>query len=149
MRAEMRAAAVTLLEGYKTANDGALRQVYKARPLSIATPSGFVDSIDESELNYTPAGTQRTPEVVIRLVRGTFSSGDVADANDELVDGFIDYVVDNRHVAGGNTLSLITSVEDDDGWVPEWISVRDGTEQRAYYSTLVTLTGEGLVPGVI
>jgi hypothetical protein len=60
MRAEMRAAAVTLLEGYKTANDGALRQVYKARPLSIATPSGFVDSIDESELNYTPAGTQRT-----------------------------------------------------------------------------------------
>jgi hypothetical protein len=145
----MRAAAVTLLEGYRDANDGALRQVYKARPLSIATPSGFVDSLNESEIAYTPAGMQRTPEVIIRLVRGTFSSGDVADANDALVDGFIDYVVDNRHVAGGNTLSLITSVEDDDGWIPEWIPPREGTEQRAYYSTLVTLTGEGLVPGVI
>jgi hypothetical protein len=141
----MRAAAVTLLEGYKAANDGALRQVYRARPLSIAVPSGFVDEIEEGELAYTPAGTQRTPDVIIRLVRGQFATGDVADANDALVDGFIDYVVQNRHVAGGNTLSLVTSVRDDDGWIPEWIEPLT----RPYYSTLVTLTGEGLVPGVI
>jgi hypothetical protein len=149
MRAAMRAAAVTLLEGYKTANAGSLRQVYKARPMSLQAPAAFVDSLDESEINYTPAGMQRTPDVVIRLVRGTFSSGDVADANDELVDDFIDYVVDNRHVAGGNTLSLITSVEDDDGWVPEWIPVPAGSDPRPYYSTLVTLSGEGLLPGVL
>lgn len=142
MRADVRAAAVTLLEGYETANAGSLRQVYGARPKSIAPPSAFVDSIDE-EIAYTPAGQQRTPEVVIRLVRGQFATEDVADANDALVDGFIEHVIDNKHAAGPSTLILVTSVRDDDGWVPEWIP-----ESQAYYSTLVTLSGEGLFGGV-
>ena len=144
----MRAAALTLLDGYKAANSGALRQTFQARPASINAPAGFVDSIDEDEILYTPAGTQRTPDVRIRLVRGTFSSGDVAEANDELVDGFIDYVVANRHAAGASTLALISSVQDDDGWVPEWIQPSPGNEVRAYYSTIVTLSGEGLFGGV-
>lgn len=143
MRVAMRAAALSLLDGYKAANAGSLKQTYQARPATIATPSAFVDAINEGEIAYTPAGMQRTPDVVIRLVRGTFSSGDVAEANDALVDGFIDYVVDNKHAAGANTLALITSVEDDDGWIPEWIP-----ESQPYYSTLVTLSGEGLFGGV-
>jgi hypothetical protein len=141
MRADVRAAAVSLLNGYKTAHSGSLRQVYGARPKSIAAPSAFVDTIDE-EIAYTPAGQQRTPEVSIRLVRGTFATEDVADANDELVDGFIDHVLDNMHAAGPSTLILVTAIRDDDGWVPEWIP-----ESQPYYSTIVTLSGEGLFGG--
>ena len=140
----MRAAALTLLDGYKAANSGALRQTFQARPSQINAPAGFVDSIDEDEILYTPAGTQRTPDVRIRLVRGTFSSGDVASANDELVDGFVDYVVANRHAAGASTLALISSVQDDDGWIPEWIP-----ESQPFYSTIVTLSGEGLFGGIV
>lgn len=139
----MRAAAVSLLNGYRTANSGSLTQVYGARPKTIAAPSAFVDSISE-DIAYTPAGMQRTPEVVIRMVRGTFASEEVAESTDALVDGFVEYVVTNRHAAGANTLSLITSVEDDDGWVPEWLP-----ESRPFYTTLVTLSGEGVFGGVI
>lgn len=137
----MRAAAVTLLNGYKSAHTGSLRQVYGARPKSIAVPSAFVDSIDE-DIDWTNVGADREPDVNIRLVRGQFATEDVADANDELVDGFIDYVRENMHEAGPNTISLIRSVRDEDGWVPEWIP-----ESQPYYTTLVTLKGEGLFGG--
>lgn len=142
MRAAARTATLALLDGYKAANDGALKQTYGARPKSIAVPSAFVDSISES-LAYTPAGTQRNPQVVVRIVRGTFSTEDVAESNDALVDGFVNYVVDNRHQAGPTTLILVTSVDDDDGWIPEWMP-----DALPMYSTLVTLTLEGLVGGV-
>lgn len=142
MRAAARTAALSLLNGYKAANDGALTQTYGARPKSITPKAAFVDSISE-DLAYTPAGLIRTPAVVVRIVRGTFASEDVAEANDALVDGFIQYVVDNRHAAGANTLILVTSVEDDDGWIPEWIP-----DALPMYSTLVTLSGEGLFGGV-
>jgi hypothetical protein len=140
MRAAMRAAAVSLLEGYRTANAGSLRQVYGARPKSIAAPSAFVDSINEGQIDYSGHMIQRTPDVIIRLVRGTFATEDVAGANDDLVDGFITYVsqIANRDAAGAHTLSLVTSVEDDDGWIPEWLP-----ESQPFYSTLVTLSGEG------
>lgn len=144
----MRAAALTLLDGYKAAHEGVLKQTFQARPMSIMPPAGFVDSIAE-DIAYTPAGMQRTPAVLIRLVRGTYHFGDVAEANDDLVDGFIEYVVDNKHAAGANTLTLVTSVEDEDGWIPEWIPPPNGQEPRAYYSTVVTLSGEGLFGGVV
>lgn len=143
----MRAAALTLLDGYKAANDGSLKHTFPARPMSIFPPAAFVDAIDEPTIAYTPAGTQRAPQVRIRLVRGSFSSGDVAEANDELVDGFIAYVLDNFHAAGSNTISVITSVEDEDGWTPDWIPSPDQVP-RTYYSTLVTLSGEGLFGGL-
>lgn len=141
----MRTAALTLLDGFKTANPGELAQTFRARPANLQPPSAFVDGIDEREILYTPAGTQRTPDVRIRIVRGTFNSGDVVDANDDLVDDFIDYVIANRHAAGPNTLALISAVEDDDGWVPEWMPP---DRQLPYYSTIVTLSGEGLFGGI-
>lgn len=142
----MRTAALALLDAYKAANPDALKQTHHARPMSLFPPSGFVDAIVESSIDYTPAGTQRTPNVVIRFVRGTFDRGDVGDANDDLVDGFIAFVVDNRHAAGANTLSVITAAEDDDGWIPEWFPP---DKQQAYYTTTVTLSGEGLFGGLI
>lgn len=135
----MRVAAFTLLDGYKTAHGG-LKQVHRARPMSIFPPCAFVDAIDEGEINYTASIVQRTPLVRIRIVRGTFNAADVADANDDLVDGFIEYVVGNRHAAGGATLALITAAEDDDGWTPAWMP---DDKQLPYYSTVLTLSGEG------
>lgn len=149
MRAAVRAAALTLLDGYKSANPDSLRQTFQARPLSIMPPSGFVDAIDEPDIVWTNAGMQRTPQVRIRLVRGNFSTGDVAEANDELVDGFIEYVRTNFHAAGPSTIVVVTAAEDDDGWVPEWIEPAPGTAARAYYSTIVTLSGEGLFGGLV
>lgn len=147
MRAAVRAAALTLLDGYSAANPGALRHTFQARPASISPPAGFVDAIDEPEITWTNAGMQRTPQVRIRLVRGDFSSGAVAEANDALVDGFIDYVRDNFHAAGANTIVVVTAAEDEDGWIPEWIEVQG--EPRAYYSTLLTLSGEGLFGALV
>jgi hypothetical protein len=141
-RASVRAATMTLLDAYKAAHPTALRQTYPGRPLSISPPCAFPESISE-ELAYTPAGTQRTPLVAVRLVKGTFDSEDTVDEADAFVDGFIDYVVDNRHAAGANTLFLVESVEDDPLWTPEWIA-----DSRPYYSTLISLRGEGLFGGV-
>ena len=146
----MRVAALALLDGYKaTLPNGTLAQTYPARPMSIAIPSAFVDAINEPEIVWTNAGMVRTPAVVIRFVRGSFSTADVAEANDELVDGFILYVRANFHEAGANTITVVGSVEDDDGWIPEWIEVATGQAQRPYYSTLVTLAGEGLFGGLV
>lgn len=131
---------MTLLDGYAAANPNRLRHTFRARPLSIQAPCGFVDGIDESEIVYSAGVVQRTPEVRVRLVRGTFSSGDVADANDELVDDFIAYVRDNPHAAGASTLLLVSSVEDDDGWQPEWMPE---DKRGTFYTTLITLAGEG------
>ena len=108
--------------------------------MSIAPPCAFIQAINEGSIDYSASHVFRTPDVVIRIVRGTFAKADVADANDDLVDGFIAYVRDNLHAAGANTLSVITSVEDDDGWVPEWFPPE---RAQPYYSTLVTLGSEG------
>ena len=143
-RADVRAAAVTLLNGYRTANAGSLKQIYPGRPLSVHPPCAFVDSIPE-DITVTNAGMQRTPSVAIRLVQGNFDSEEHVAQQDALVDGFIDYVIDNKHAAGANTLALIESVEDDPGWVPEWIP----DPQRAYFSSVVTLRVEGLFGGVV
>jgi hypothetical protein len=142
-RADVRAAAVTLLTGYRTANAGSLRQIYPGRPLSLHPPCAFVDAIPE-EITVTNAGMQRTPAIAIRLVQGNFDSEEHADQQDALVDGFIDYVIDNKHAAGANTLALVESVDDEAAWVPEWIP-----ESRPYYSSVVTLRVEGLFGGVI
>jgi hypothetical protein len=140
----MRIAASSLLEGYRaTLPDGALRQVHRARPMSIHVPAAFVDAINEGEVEYTAQTIQRTPTAVIRFVRGTFNAADVADANDELVDGFVEYVANNIHSAGASTIAVITSIEDDDGWVPDWIPVREGQTPIPYYSTVLSLGGEG------
>jgi hypothetical protein len=144
-RTEMRAAAVALLEGYKTANSGQLNQIYPGRPLSIHPTCAFPDEIDESDITYTPAGMQRTPTVGIRFVGGTFDSEDTVNAQDALIDGFIEYVITNRHSAGANTLSLIVAVNDEPDWTPSWLPVE---LQKPYYSTVVTLGGEGLFGGV-
>jgi hypothetical protein len=140
-RTAMRAAAVTLLTGYKAANDDALKQIYPGRPASIFPPCAFVDGINEPDITYTASLVQRVPRAEIRLVQGTFDSADSVDGQDALVDGFIQYVIDNKHAAGANTLVQIAGVQDEPGWVPEWFPP---DAQRPYYSSIVILEGVAL-----
>ena len=136
---------MTLLDGFRTANPNKVKQTYPGRPLSLHAPAAYIESITEADITYTPAGMQRTPAVAVRLVQGNFDSADTVEGADELVDLFIEYVVANKHAAGANTLFLVESVDDDPSWFPEWIP----DPQRAYYSTVVTLRGEGLFGGIV
>ncbi len=137
-RAATRAATVTLLEGYKAANDAALKQIYPGRPASIYAPCAFPETIDEPEINYTAQMVQRNPRVTVRIVHGTFDSAEAVAQQDAFLDGFMTYVLANRHAAGSRTLLAVISISDEPGWVPEWLPV---DQQRSYYSSLITLEG--------
>ena len=137
-RAATRAATVALLEGYKAANDDALKQIYPGRPASIYAPCAFPEGIDERDINYTAAMVQRTPRVTVRVVHGTFDSAEAVAQQDAFIDGFFSYVLDNRHAAGARTLLAVVAIQDEPGWVPEWLPE---SQQRSYYSSLVILEG--------
>lgn len=137
-RRATRAAAVTLLEGYKAAHDEALRQIYPGRPASIYTPCAFVEAINESDITYTAQMVQRTPRVDVRVVHGTFDSAEAVAQQDDFVDGFFSYVLGLKHAAGSRTLIAVVAIQDEPGWVPEWLPI---DQQRSYYSSVVVLEG--------
>jgi len=135
-RADLRAAAVTLLEGYKTANPDALRQIYPGRPASIYPACAFVDAINDPTILYTAGPRQRAPTVDVILIQGEFDSKEAATNQDALVDGFLDYVTANKHAAGGSTLVTVASITDLPAYQPDWI-----TDAPFYYATRLTLEG--------
>ena len=135
-RADVRAAAKDLLDSYKAAHPGTLRQVYPGRPASINPPTGFVDAINESSILYTQGPIQRSPVAEIVLIQGLFDSKDAVEQQDELVDGFIAHVRANLHQAGGATLVTIASVVDVPNFQPDWIA-----DAPIYYATRVSLEG--------
>ena len=144
-RADMRAAAVTLLNGYKAANDGALAQVYPARPGSIYPPCAFVDLINETGTSYGAGPTQIVPSLEIILIQGLFDSKDAVEQQDELVDGFRSYVRANIHASGASTLVAQSfSASDIPNYQPDWIP-----DAPIYYATRVTLEGLKLEGGTI
>lgn len=134
----LRSAAVTMLENYKADAEIKL-QIYRARPRTIAPPTAFVDSLRESVTFVGPTLMQRLPSVDVLVVHGVFDSGEAADQRDAFVDGFLAWVADNFHAAGGETLVGPSLVEDIPVWVPDWTPPNQ--EQRAYYATRITLEG--------
>ena len=135
----MREAAVDLLEGFK-AEAGIGLQIHRARPRSIYPPTAFVESLSET-VAYTGLLHQRTPRVEVIVLHGLFDSAEAVDQRDAFVDAFLDYVLDDYHAAGGETLIALTNVEDIPAFVPDWIRpVRDGV-LPTYYATQITLEG--------
>lgn len=136
-RADMRAAAVTLLEAYASAQSIKL-QVYSGRPRTIAPPTAFVDRISEG-LTY-PGVTlhQRTPTVSVVVLHGLFDSKDTVEQGDAFVDGFLEYVATQYHAAGANTLIAGVSTDDDPNYVPDWLPPE---RQLSYYATTISLEG--------
>jgi hypothetical protein len=144
-RADMRAAAVTLLNSYKAANNGALRQVYPGRPASIYTPCAFVDLINETGTAYGAGPTQIQPSLEIILIQGLFDSEDAVDQQDALVDGFRAHVRSNIHASGASTLVAERfTASDIPNYQPDWIP-----DAPIYYATRVTLEGLKLEGGVV
>jgi hypothetical protein len=140
-RAAMRAGAMTLFEGYKAANPNALKQMYRGRPSSIFAPCGYLEGFTESDINYTAQMVQRTPILEARIIHGTFDSADAVDQQDAFADGFLQYVISNKHAAGAPTLVAVVSMVDDPGWVPEWLPP---DVQRPYNTTVIGLQGSAL-----
>lgn len=115
-------------------------QMYPARPRTLTPPTGFVDRIRESFTPFTERHFQRTPLVSVIVVHGLFDSMDAANQKDAFVDGFLEWVSERPHQAGGNTLIRVSETEDIPDWVPDWLP---SEAQRTYYATEITLEGFG------
>ncbi len=131
----MRGAAVTLLETYKAAA-GVKLQVYRARPSTLYPPTAFVDRMTEQDTIVGPTMRQQLIGIEVVVVHGLFDSGEAVDQRDAFVDGFGNYLVEQFHAAGGQTLISTATFDDDPNYVPDWIE-----DQKAYYATRITLEG--------
>jgi hypothetical protein len=137
MQADMRAAAVTMLEAYATAASLKL-QVYPGRPRSIAPPTAFVDRMTATFESIGISLRQTTPTAEVLVLHGLFDSKDTTEQRDAFVDGFTDYVATQYHAAGANTLIAAVRVEDEPEFIPDWLSPE---KQLPYYATRITLEG--------
>jgi hypothetical protein len=136
-QADVRAGVLQELTSYASSATIIL-QVYGGRPRSINPPTAFIDVMRES-INYVGHVMQRTVQIDVVLVHGSFDSVVAAGQKDAFVDGFIDQVRDNQFsAAGANTTLGVVATEDDPTFIPAWLP-RD--EQRTYYATRITLEG--------
>ncbi len=134
-QADMRAAAVTMLEAY-AASASLKLQVYPGRPRSLMPPTAFVDRIRES---ITFDGIrQRSVSVEVVVLHGMFDTKDAATQKDAFVDGFVDWATANYHAAGANTILEPRAVEDEPNYTPDW---QPEDQQRTYFATVITLEG--------
>ncbi len=134
-QADVRAGVLQELSSYASAASVKL-QIYAGRPRSLQPPTAFVDVMRET-IVYSGHVMERTVQVDIVLVHGSFDSADAAAQKDAFTDGFIEQVRSNTFsAAGANSTLGVVSTEDDPTFVPEWVP-RD--EQRTYYATRITL----------
>lgn len=139
LQTNVRAGAVALVDGYRTANSLQLGQLYRARPNgSPKTPAVFIDRLVEDADSFTREESQRVVRVAIRVVWGVYDTGEAVDQRDRFVDGFYAYVMDNGADAfGANAVLYWRSVSDDPEWKPEWL---DASE--SYFMTEIVLEGQ-------
>lgn len=136
-QADVRAAAVELLEDYATSADVKLH-VFRARPKSIQPPCAFVDSMSEERSLFGPTNVQRTVRVQVIVLWGLFDSGEAVDQRDVFVDGFLAWVDERYHAAGGSTLIAGVAVQDEPAFVSDW---QPSDVRRTYYASQITLEG--------
>lgn len=132
---------MALLTAY-VASAGITMQLYRAKPRQAKPPTGYIEGIEESLTEYTLTTRQRTTRARVRLLwRDDVDAGAAVDQRDAFVDGFLDWVADNYHAFGDNTLASAVSVSDDPDFAFE-DSAHDGREAFAtYFSTVLTLEG--------
>lgn len=135
-QAAYRAATVELLEEYR-ADAGIYLQVHPGRPSKIATPSAFVDRIEEGFTYPGVTMVQRTPRVEVVVLHGFFDSRDTVAKRDVFCDGFLAWVIPRYHQAGANSLISVVAMDDD----PEYEASWSREEPRTYYATRITLEG--------
>lgn len=137
MAANMRAAAVALLEAYR-ASAGIKLNVYPGRPRSITPPHAFVDIIPERVSHYGQL-RQRQPTAQVIVVHSVFDAADAVAQRDAFVDGFMNWATDQGlHAAGANSTLGVVAVDDDPNWVADWLPP---DKQFQYYATTFSLEG--------
>jgi hypothetical protein len=136
----MRAAAVQLLTDY--ADDHQLKlQIYPGRPASIFPPSAFPDRMTERTTFTGPTLRQRLVSLELVVIHGLFDHKDTVAQRDAFVDGFSEYVADNRDAADPNSTLGAVTVADDPNYIPDWVRPE---LQKSYFATIVTLEGLAL-----
>lgn len=147
MRSQMRAAAVSLLEGWAATDEaelesGAKLQVYRTIPTSVHPPTAYVERI--SERDTFPGMTQQFRVVVARVVVlwrlfAELERGDAVDQLDLFLDGFAEYALPRFHQPGPTELISAVAIDED-----PYYTLRDSKtqEQRTYYAGLITLEGQ-------
>lgn len=135
VRADARAAAVTLMEAYRDDVEIKLT-TYPGRPRSILPPHAFVDRITE-RTSY-PAGTppQRSVQVEVVVVHGLFDSAEAVAQADAFGDGFLDWITANRDAAGANRDLQVNRIDDEPDWVNDWMPPE---RQGVHYATRIEL----------
>lgn len=139
-QAAYRAAAVTMLTEC-AANASVRLQVYRARPMTLVPPTGFVDTMADSLESFPGTSTlyQHTPLVEVTLVWGLFDSGEAADQRDAFVDAFHDWTRARPHQAGANTLIGPRNLNDIPVFNPDWGN--EAQRNTTYYATRIVLEG--------
>lgn len=138
MAANMRAAAVAMLEAYRE-SAGIKLNVYPGRPRSITPPHAFVDSIPE-RVGYFGQLRQRVPTAQVVVIHSVFDAADAAAQRDAFVDGFLNWATDEgAHAAGGNSTLGIVEVSDDPNWIADWLPP---DRQFQYYATTFSIEGQ-------
>ena len=135
LQADARAAVVDFLTDYAAGSPGfpnSKMTVYPGRPVTIAAPHGFVDSV-RSTIAYTgPTLIQQTVTVEAIVLHGLFDSKEAADQRDAYVDGLIEWQRTRYHQAGANTIIELRTTEDEPNYVPDWLPPE---RQKTYYAT--------------
>jgi hypothetical protein len=134
-RQEIRAATISLLEGYR-ADSGSKLQIYPGRPKSIYPPTAFPESINEASILYTAGPRNRNPSVDIIWIQAEFDSEEAVTLQDAAVDDFIDWVTANSGAAGPSTLVTLSAVVDLPNYQPDWIA-----NAPFYFASRLTLDG--------
>lgn len=100
-RNDIRSGLYAYLVALKVANATMFAgDVYRVRPGSFVPPCAYVGNLNEQIDQDTQTRTRNfSPEVV--LVQRLISPGETADAMDDMVDVYVDYVTDNPHMGGG------------------------------------------------
>lgn len=99
-RSVARTNVYALLEEFKAAHEGDLRQVHRKRPAAFgALPAAFVMRVREPRIEHTGYGLrQRDVEVQIALVDLITDNADVAGRLDALADDLVDWLSARPHL---------------------------------------------------
>ena len=136
---QMRAAGVQMLNDFR--QDASIKlQIYPGRPLSIAPPTAFIESLGETvSWAASPGLRQRNVRLTFKMVWGLFDSAEAVNQRDYFMDNFIDWISDHPHAAGGATVFGDMSIDDDPSFTPDWGDERQ--RNATYFSSTLTLEG--------
>jgi hypothetical protein len=105
-RAEFRAALIAILDDWRTANPGIVRQTYRARPASFAPPLAYVGPFTEPTIELEFGNRLNRPDLrgSLIVVQGVYDNAETLDKLDVMADSLLTYLVTQHSRVSGSTL---------------------------------------------